>query len=1093
MRNLRPFPLLSLCGALQLAGAEFPAATLASGLTTRPSPQSITNVSQFLNLPSQDYLRGCPFHLIGTLTLVDTNRHLLVVQDNTGAIAVNTDVQIGSLRPGQLVSLEGASGSPYFVTFPDYPYRPSGWDIRTSFEAPSNWGDYHLTRMRGYLHPPTTGEYTFWIASDNSSELWLSPDDDPAKVRKIAFVRQGDWVNPHEWFRFPSQRSETILLRAGQTYYIEAFQEQLTQDDHLSVAWQGPGLSQSVIEGRYLTPWVDERNPSLPAWNSGGATNCILREYWTNYSVGGLVALTGPRPFESALAAKGATVASLGPGIWPEPRRIHLTEPLLPEDNYRWAEIEGMVRFMGIDGDTAILELADGQSCVQVRVAHWSGSGPQHPQNWRVKVQGVCEGVYDANNRLMAGFIWTPTQQGISFIEPPKTRWDSLASSPPYYLAPVQTNPALGGFHYTRGVVTFNDRVFNKDCLFIQDGQAGIFVSQADRLLRTQLKVGQWVEFGGGLLPGRYAPVLRPVIVGVLGWRSMPEPVTQWVEATAAGNRDGQWTELEGVVRSVDASGVMVLMGKRGAFSIWIGRVTTNMLNRYVDSTLRARGVMSLEVLDSPLLLVPSRSFVDVEEEAPGNPFAVQARSMTNLDAASGDAQWVHRVKVAGTVTYRNEQLFFAQDASGGVRVQTRDKPSVQIGDRVEVAGFPDAGSSIHALSEALVRTVGKGQPPKPRQLELKDVVAGKHGGTLVQLEANLLTQKTRGPNQILELQAGQRVFEAVLARSQGELPSLGAGSLVQIIGVCEFELVASPAAGKAGWENPSLASMQISLRSPLDVTRLKGPPWWTWKEAAVLIGMLLTVLIGALLGIYLLRRRLERQQAAQLAFSRQILQSQESERRRIAANLHDSLGQNLLVIKNQARLAMQPVLEKSALLQRLNEISGMASQAIEEVRQITHDLRPYQLDRLGLTQAVRGIIRRVSENCPIAFASHVDEIDGIFDNESEINIYRIVQEGLNNVVKHSGATEATVVIKKQAKLLSISVRDNGHGFEAGLMDSGELPNSGFGLSGINERARILGGKTALETQPGQGVSLAVEIPLPSTEHETRNQTADCG
>ena len=189
----------------------------------------------------------------------------------------------------------------------------------------------------------------------------------------------------------------------------------------------------------------------------------------------------------------------------------------------------------------------------------------------------------------------------------------------------------------------------------------------------------------------------------------------------------------------------------------------------------------------------------------------------------------------------------------------------------------------------------------------------------------------------------------------------------------------------------------------------------------------------------------------------------------------------------------MQPVLDQSALLQRLNEISGIASDAIEEVRQITHDLRPYQLDRLGLTQAIRGILRRVSENGPIVFANHVDEIDGLFDNESEINIYRIVQEGVNNVVKHSGATEATVVVKKQASIVSISVRDNGRGFEMGLTNPGESPGAGFGITGVSERARILGGKIVLDSQPGKGVSLTVEIPLPNPQNETGSQTADRG
>src|SRR5262249_14942886 len=213
---------------------------------------------------------------------------------------------------------------------------------------------------------------------------------------------------------------------------------------------------------------------------------------------------------------------------------------------------------------------------------------------------------------------------------------------------------------------------------------------------------------------------------------------------------------------------------------------------------------------------------------------------------------------------------------------------------------------------------------------------------------------------------------------------------------------------GKTGLEKSAAAGfLRVWLRSPADVVLLRGPPWWTLKRTAMLIGTLLTVLMGALLWVHLLRRRLERQQTARLVFARQVLQGLESERRRIAANLHDSLGQNLLVIKNQVRLAMQTTTDESALRLRLDEISGVASKSIEEARQTTHGLRPYQLDRLGLTQAIRATVSRAAEGGSISFASHTDDIDGIFDQESEIHVYRIVQEAVNNVVKHSAATEA--------------------------------------------------------------------------------------
>jgi signal transduction histidine kinase len=244
------------------------------------------------------------------------------------------------------------------------------------------------------------------------------------------------------------------------------------------------------------------------------------------------------------------------------------------------------------------------------------------------------------------------------------------------------------------------------------------------------------------------------------------------------------------------------------------------------------------------------------------------------------------------------------------------------------------------------------------------------------------------------------------------------------------------------------------------------------------LVGTLLTVLAVTLLWVHRLRRRLERQRAAQLAFSRQVLAQVEEERRRIAVNLHDSLGQILLAIKNHALLAMQRPPDEQGLRQRMDEISGASSQAIEEVRQITHGLRPYQLDRLGLTQAIRASVGQTSANSSILFATRVEDIDGLFDKDAEIHVYRIVQEAVTNVVKHSAATEAAVVIKKRTDAVLLSIRDNGRGFDP-AQPSASSHELGFGLTGITERVRVLGGTLAIDSHPGAGTNLTVEVPEP--------------
>jgi signal transduction histidine kinase len=482
--------------------------------------------------------------------------------------------------------------------------------------------------------------------------------------------------------------------------------------------------------------------------------------------------------------------------------------------------------------------------------------------------------------------------------------------------------------------------------------------------------------------------------------------------------------------------------------------------------------------LNAPLLLIPSRYFVDVEEPAPENPFAAPKHPIADFTAETAESSWIHRARAEGEVIYREAQSFFIQDNSGGIRVLAADRSVAKVGDTVEVLGFPSITGAARTLTEALVRPVKSVVNVKPKALDLSEAPSSRQNDTLVLVNATLLARKTNGLSQVLELQEQQRVFAATFPASQGSLPNIIPGSRLQVIGVCNNETAVSSPAGDKPVMAQYMPSLNILLRSPGDVTVLNGPPWWTWKRVVLLVGTLLAVLAVTLLWVHQLRRRLERQQAAQLAFSRQVLERLEDERRRIAANLHDSLGQILLVIKNHALLAIQRPPDEQGLRQRLDEISGASSQAIEEVRQITHGLRPYQLDRLGLTQAIRASISRASANSPISFATRVKDIDGLFDKEAEIHVDRIVQEAVTNVVKHSAATEAAVVIMKRSAAVLLSIRDNGHGFDT-AKPSPQPRDLGYGLTGITERVRILGGTLTIDSRPGGGTSVTVEAPLP--------------
>ena len=243
---------------------------------------------------------------------------------------------------------------------------------------------------------------------------------------------------------------------------------------------------------------------------------------------------------------------------------------------------------------------------------------------------------------------------------------------------------------------------------------------------------------------------------------------------------------------------------------------------------------------------------------------------------------------------------------------------------------------------------------------------------------------------------------------------------------------------------------------------------WWFYALAALsLAGVIVIVYQGR-------TRKLRRAHAAQQAFSRQLIETQEIERKRIAAELHDSIGQSLAIIRNIALVGLSMPEDHTQALEQLDEVSNAAAEALGEVKAIAHNLRPYQLDRLGLKKALDAMVQAVSDSSDIRFSTNIDELDSVLPKGAEINLYRIVQESLNNIVKHSAATEASVIVRKDAQNIHLEIRDNGKGFVLG--SSGDSFNGGLGLVGIAERAKILGAKCEIHSASGKGTIISINV-----------------
>ena len=204
----------------------------------------------------------------------------------------------------------------------------------------------------------------------------------------------------------------------------------------------------------------------------------------------------------------------------------------------------------------------------------------------------------------------------------------------------------------------------------------------------------------------------------------------------------------------------------------------------------------------------------------------------------------------------------------------------------------------------------------------------------------------------------------------------------------------------------------------------------------------------------------------------------QDEERKRVAAELHDGLGQNLAIIKNRAMIGLRDQTNDGAAREQLQEIAATATASISEVREIAHNLRPYELDRLGLVSAIESMIERVSDSTTIKLSANLEAIDGLLSPEAETSVYRVVQESLNNLLKHSKATTARIDIKKSETQIAITVQDDGVGIPAPVPAGNGHRERGFGLVGIAERVRALGGSLALESQPSRGTSVNVTLEL---------------
>lgn len=424
--------------------------------------------------------------------------------------------------------------------------------------------------------------------------------------------------------------------------------------------------------------------------------------------------------------------------------------------------------------------------------------------------------------------------------------------------------------HYAvhlKGVVTFYDR--NNFYRFFQDQTAGIYLQFDNKMDDPPLASGQLIEVTGETDPGEFAPVVVAHHIKILG-RSTDFPSAAQVsfEQVASGQMDSQFVEMHGIVRDVhydeDSGYYLVIIATGGGQLTAYAKTLPVNSDDLVDSTVTVRGVVvtqfnwQRQLFDIRLLLPRSTDLV-IDKASPADPFAVPTQPIERLLQFTPQGPYGHRVKVTGTVIYRQDNdTLYIEDATEGLYVETTQHGFLLPGDQVEVLGFPAKGEYTPMLQDAIFRKVGSGPVPAPDPITTDGALKGTHDCRLVRIEGVILDRARHSEEQFLVLQAPSGfIFHAYLDKVSGiDFSYLENGTKVAVTGVCLIETGSSWQAG-GNWR---AKSFRILLRSASDIFVLQQPPWWNLQRLLWIMGILIMFVMVALAWVVILRRRVHKQ-----------------------------------------------------------------------------------------------------------------------------------------------------------------------------------------------------------------------------------------
>lgn len=622
--------------------------------------------------------------------------------------------------------------------------------------------------------------------------------------------------------------------------------------------------------------------------------------------------------------------------------------------------------------------------------------------------------------------------------------------------------------------------------LVLQDDTGAVMlewpVIREKELADASLKVGIMAEVEGRTMILPPTPRISVTHFRVMGESPLPEPVRMDVASLRKSELDGMFVECEGIIRAariedevVPPRFVLELGPASGRLSVWISRWKEETCRDFVPGAkVRVKGVLMRWKTINWLPLVP---FVVVNQpdwvtvvEPPPEFEDVAERELAEVLHAAMAGEVSEPFRVSGVVTYADSSAVIIHKKDDILWIRPAESVGLSPGDQVQAVGFPGLNGPRGELDDAIIRKTGKVTLPPAERMEPEYFQKKEYlwkDGIRVRMRGTVTRGSAEPEGAPLQMLSGRRRIPLYFSDVPAESRLPVEGSMVEVTGVLEAglnERLLRIGRGEADY--------RLHVQSVQDLEVLQSGPWWTPVRIFSVVGSAALLAVTAGGWALFLRRRVDEKSRAlvQEIAARREQEIVLHERKRLAADLHDTLEQTLTGASLQLDAMGEADPPKPLVIAR-----RLLDRSRDELRRAVWDLTPEMIGESGFAEALETIAEEQSElgvEIDVAIQGQASRVP----DRIAAHFCRVVQECISNAARHGKASHITVELGVSDREISLKVEDNGGGFDQEKAPG--ISSGHFGINGMKERLRRLGGELEIRSEEGRGTLVRACCPL---------------